>query len=194
MEQLIEIFKTEVREAIATYTDTKKRNISGSRKRDIAEIEVILNEQNLDLNNRIQAITQKLKSLKTGWWIFSTKKSTLRENIFNVISRYQDVNIQLLLAREKENRAQSSTLTSIFRFLKKVEIKDQDFLLRTPNIFDAIENRLDFLKNQMGEDKPRKLQNAAAKKSHLGNNKESIFYAAQKNNTKPVQFYIYRFN
>ncbi len=88
----IENFRTHVNRAIREYENffTEKNPMPEHRSLDVISIRVILDEYYPNLSSYMDAVKRHLSQIKTGWWIFKTGRSRLKNSIMPIIQAYEN--------------------------------------------------------------------------------------------------------
>lgn len=91
MLHLIEPCRIDICRGIEAYQDLfdDSHAILPHRSDDIIELFTILKRPYTSITNLLKAIDIKLAEMKTGWWIFQTGHSRLKNNIIPVIAKYR---------------------------------------------------------------------------------------------------------
>jgi hypothetical protein len=99
MNELIIQYREHSKSAIRQYESkfNDDTHMSLRRSKDIVAIKEILNRSWKEVNECISAIKAYLENLETGWWIFQTGNSHLKDNLTKVVQSYEDPIAQSLM-------------------------------------------------------------------------------------------------
>jgi hypothetical protein len=81
----------------AQFSDDKP--MSPERAYDIIDIKGLLNQAYHHPDDCTQVLKQRLQEFKTGWWIFSTGNSRLRDAIYSVMVDYSNPSMRMVFSK-----------------------------------------------------------------------------------------------
>ena len=162
MYEMIAQFKKDIIQAIHQYEQkfTDEHPMSQARSVDIIDCYGLLQQPYKHVDEYSEALLVRLSHIKTGWWIFKTGNSRLRDEVTEVIQHYKQPLVRLLLTKiqdvesqnaEFETRRQrgvqpASLLQTLLqekekqvRFLQQEVARLQKSLLKTTNEIELLE-------------------------------------------------------
>jgi predicted ribosome quality control (RQC) complex YloA/Tae2 family protein len=158
MNELIIQYREQCQKAIRDYESifNEDKNMSLRRSKDIVAVKEILNRSWKEVNACITSIKTYLESMETGWWIFKTGDSRLKNNLTKVIHSYEDPVAQSLL---KYSSLVQSKLEEALQCIEKIDIS------KTPSdLLDEKNRHIQSLEQTLSQQK--KEIEALIKKNH----------------------------